>query len=133
MIEELVASVESLTPLFELVGIVFDAFGVLVILVGVVLATVRFVRRSTGSLADDAQMSDPYQRYKVDIGLSLLLGLEILVAADIIKTVALEPNFVSVGVLGLLVVVRTFLGWTLTLEIEGRWPWQKSHAESPGE
>lgn len=133
MIEELVEFVESLTPLFELVGIVFDAFGVLVILVGVVLASVRFARRSTGSLADDTQMSDPYQRYKVDIGLSLLLGLEILVAADIIKTVALEPNFMSVGVLGLLVLVRTFLGWTLTLEIEGRWPWQKSHATPPGE
>jgi uncharacterized membrane protein len=53
-----------------------------------------------------------------------LLGLEILVAADIIRTVALEATLQSVVVLGLLVLVRTFLSWALVVEIEGRWPWQ---------
>jgi uncharacterized membrane protein len=104
--------------IFEAIGIGFDVFGVLVILVGVVAATVRYLRHMTR--ADH----NAYKRYKVDIGLALLLGLEILVAADIIKTVALEPNFNSLGVLAALVVIRTFLSWTLVLEIEGRFPWQ---------
>lgn len=56
--------------------------------------------------------------------MALLLGLEILVAADIIRTIALEPSFSSVGVLGLLVIVRTFLSWSIVVELEGRWPWQ---------
>ena len=58
------------------------------------------------------------------LGRGLLLGLEILVAADIIRTVALEPTLASIAALGLLVLIRTFLGWSLTVEIEGRWPWQ---------
>jgi uncharacterized membrane protein len=65
-----------------------------------------------------------YRQLKVRLGRALLLGLEILVAADIIRTVALEATLQSVAVLGLLVLVRTFLGWALVVEIEGRWPWQ---------
>jgi uncharacterized membrane protein len=53
-----------------------------------------------------------------------MLGLELLVAADVIRTVALEPTFQSVGVLGLLVLIRIVLGWSLVVEIEGHWPWQ---------
>jgi uncharacterized membrane protein len=56
------------------------------------------------------------------------LGLEILVAADIIRTVVLEPTLSNVLVLGLLVLIRTFLSWSLVLEIEERWPWQASHS-----
>jgi hypothetical protein len=58
------------------------------------------------------------------MGRSLLLGLEFLVAGDVVRTVALEPTLVNVGVLGLLVLIRTFLSWSLAVEIEGRWPWQ---------
>jgi uncharacterized membrane protein len=58
----------------------------------------------------------------------LLLGLELLVAADIVRTVALEPSLGSVAVLGLLVAIRTFLSWSLIVEIEGRWPWQAASA-----
>ena len=65
-----------------------------------------------------------YRQLKVRLGRALLLGLEILVAADIIRTVALEATLQSVVVLGLLVLVRTFLSWALVVEIEGRWPWQ---------
>ena len=65
-----------------------------------------------------------YERLKVSLGKSLLLGLEILVAADIVRTVALEATLESVVVLGLLVLIRTFLSWALVVEIEGRWPWQ---------
>jgi len=63
------------------------------------------------------------------VGKALLLGLEILVAADIIRTVALEATLNSVIVLGLLVLIRTFLSWALVVEIEGRWPWQLPPAE----
>jgi uncharacterized membrane protein len=67
----------------------------------------------------------PYDEYKIRIGRSLLLGLEILVAADIVKTIAIELTFTSLGLLAGLVIVRTFLSWTLILEIEGRWPCQR--------
>ncbi len=65
-----------------------------------------------------------YQELKFRLGRALLLGLEILVAADIVRTVALEATLESVVVLGLLVLIRTFLSWALVVEIEGRWPWQ---------
>jgi len=65
-----------------------------------------------------------YRELKIRLGKALILGLEILVAADIIRTVALEATLQSVAVLGLLVLVRTFLSWALVVEIEGRWPWQ---------
>lgn len=65
-----------------------------------------------------------YETYKRRLGRSLLLCLEILVAADIVRTVALDSTVASVLALGLLVIVRTFLSWSLILEVEGRWPWQ---------
>jgi len=69
-----------------------------------------------------------YRKYKHTLGTGLLLGLEILVAADVIRTVALEPTFENIAALGLLLVVRTFLSWSLVVEIESRWPWQKKQA-----
>ena len=68
-----------------------------------------------------------YLEYKHTLGRALLLGLEILVAADVIRTVALEPTFENIAALGLLVVVRTFLSWSLVVEIESRWPWHPGH------
>ena len=70
-----------------------------------------------------------YGKLKYSLGRTLLLGLEILVAADIIRTVALESTLESVAILGLLVLVRTFLSWALIVEIEGHWPWQSSGLE----
>ena len=70
-----------------------------------------------------------YKQLKVRLGKALLLGLEILVAADIVRTVALEATLQSVAVLGLLVLIRTFLSWALVVEIEGRWPWQPEREE----
>ena len=67
---------------------------------------------------------EQYRQLKIRLGKALLLGLEILVAADIVRTVALEATLQSVAVLGLLVLIRTFLSWALVVEIEGRWPWQ---------
>ena len=68
-----------------------------------------------------------YLEYKHALGTALLLGLEILVAADVIRTVALEPTWNNIAALGLLVVVRTILSWTLVVEIEGHWPWRQGH------
>jgi uncharacterized membrane protein len=68
----------------------------------------------------------PYDKSaKIRLGRSLWLGLEILVAADIVKSIAINLSFTSLGLLAGLVAVRTFLSWTLVLEIEGRWPWQR--------
>ena len=100
----------------NLIGTAIDLSGVMIIVTGIVWATARFVR-----MRGEEQI---YALYKIRIGRSLLLGLELLVAADIVKTIAVEPSFMSLGVLAGLVVVRTFLAWTLSLEVEGRWPWQ---------
>ena len=67
-----------------------------------------------------------YRQYRQMLGRSILLGLELLVAADIIRTVAVTPTFTSVGVLALIVLIRTFLSFSLELEITGQWPWQKN-------
>lgn len=118
------ANIEAL-PGFEattngwihLVGICIEIFGVLVIVVGIAWSTLLCVHWR--------KYDRPYDAYKIRIGRSLLLGLEILVAADIVKTIAIELTFTSLGLLAGLVVVRTFLSWTLLLEIEGRWPWRR--------
>ncbi|HOM12728.1 MAG TPA: DUF1622 domain-containing protein [Rubrivivax sp.] len=99
----------------EMLGAVVIVAGVL--RVAITRGTVRFLLK----------LDEPgaYESYKHQIGRSLLLGLEFLVAGDVVRTVALEPTLVNVAVLGLLVLVRTFLSWTLTVEIEGRSPWQQ--------
>ncbi len=120
--------IHSIEEVLEIIGIIFDVIGVLIICIGILLAFLRYFRRTPQPNGDDV-MPSPYRLLKIEIGLALLLGLEVLVAADIIKTVAIEPTFTSLGVLGLLVVIRTFLSWTLVLEIEGRWPWQPEREE----
>ncbi len=100
-------------------GLVLDGIGVAVIVLGVVLATVRCVVSLRGQPG-----SSVYSAYRRQLGRAILLGLEFLVAADIIRTVALEPTLSSIAALGLLVLIRTFLSWSLVVEIERRWPWQ---------
>ncbi|WP_218171628.1 DUF1622 domain-containing protein [Streptomyces mirabilis] len=108
----------------ELVGRAVDAVGVAIIVVGTLLATVlaaiRLSRRQAGV----------YRGYRRRVGRSILLGLEFLVAGDIIRTVAVAPTYASVGVLAVIVGIRTFLSFSLELEITGRWPWQKPVAEA---
>jgi uncharacterized membrane protein len=103
----------------ETVGKVIDGIGVAIIAVGLVLAAGnalgRMLRKST----------DVYQLLRGQLGRSILLGLEFLVAADIIRTVAVTPTTESVLVLAGIVAIRTFLSFSLELEITGRWPWQK--------
>lgn len=114
---------ESIRLAIEWSATGIEALAVAVILGGIVHATLRY------GLHLQQRREDAYQRYKVYIGKALLLGLEFLVAADIVRTVALEPTLTNVGMLALLVVIRTFLSWSLVVEIEGRWPWNAKGAE----
>ena len=75
-----------------------------------------------------AKRKDSYKALRKDLGRSILLGLEFLVAGDIISTITIEPTLESVTVLGLIVLIRTFLSFSLELEINGRWPWQAEAA-----
>jgi uncharacterized membrane protein len=101
----------------KVVGLGIEILAAMIIVVGLVWSTVLFLRRRAAE--------EVYDIYKIRIGRSLLLGLEVVVAADIVKTIAVEPTLMSLAVLAGLVLIRTFLSWTLVLEIEGRWPWQR--------
>jgi uncharacterized membrane protein len=103
----------------EMVGKGVDAVGVAVIVLGALAATVVM---AVGSFRGGRSV---YRLYRQHLGRSILLGLEFLVAGDIIRTVAITPTFTSVGVLAGIVLIRTFLSFSLELEIGGRWPWQE--------
>jgi uncharacterized membrane protein len=111
----------TLAGAIELVSLAIELLAVAIIVVVILFASVSYVARALNRQAADAA----YQQYKIRLGKGLLLGLEILVAADVIRTVALEPTLTNVATLGVLVLIRTFLSWSLVVEIEGRWPWQR--------
>jgi len=102
-----------------------ELLAVAIIVATIAVATAIYVGRILGRRAD----ATTYRTYRHTVARALLLGLEILVAADIIRTVALEPTLRNVLVLGLLVLIRTALSWGLVVEIEGRWPWQAPRNE----
>lgn len=123
--------IESVRSAIEWAALGIEVLGAVVIVVGVLRVAVT---RGTVRFLLKLDQPGTYDSYKHQIGRSLLLGLEFLVAADVVRTVALEPTLNNVVVLGLLVLVRTFLSWSLTVEIEGRWPWQPwkaVHSHSP--
>jgi uncharacterized membrane protein len=105
--------------LMELVGNVVDAAGVFVIVVGAIAATIRFLTHRR------ADFGSSYRAYRQGLGRAILLGLEILIAGDIIRTVVVAPTLENVLILGLIVIIRTFLSMALQLEVDGRWPWQR--------
>lgn len=103
-----------------------EVLAVVVIVGVIVFATISYSTKILARQADKTTYTD----FRHRVGRALLLGLEILVAADIIRTVVLEPTLSNVLVLGLLVLIRTFLSWSLVLEIEERWPWQASQGST---
>lgn len=103
-----------------------ETVGVAVIVGGAMMATVRFCRDGRLRTWDTA-----FRNYRANLGRGILLGLEFLVAADIIGTVAITPTFQSLGVLATIIAIRTFLSIALEVEIEGRWPWRR-HETEPG-
>ncbi|HUF22407.1 MAG TPA: DUF1622 domain-containing protein [Burkholderiales bacterium] len=114
------SAMSSFKEAVDVVILVIDVTGVLVIIFGMLLATARLVMSGR-------RHADPYRRFRQDLGRGILLGLEFLVAADIIRTVAVAPTLRGALVLGLIVLIRTFLSFALEVELEGRWPWQRAN------
>ena len=108
--------------IFEKLALGVEAAAIAVIVLGFVIATGLYIFK----LLRKQSAIETFRNYRHGLGRTLLLSLEFLVAADIVRTVAIdEPTFGNIGVLGLLILVRTLLSWTLELELNGRWPWQK--------
>jgi uncharacterized membrane protein len=105
----------------DAVGTGFQVAGVTVLVVGALLALALYLK----ALPRRRETPTAYSDLRRDLGKAILVGLELLVAADIISSVAINPTFATVGVLGL---IRTFLSWSLEVEVNGRWPWQSSRA-----
>ena len=117
---------EGFKNLITIVTYGVEGFGVVIIVVGSLIATYRFLRDWRRTTAEAS-----YQEYRKVVGRSIILGLEFLIAGDVIRTVIVSHTLPSVAVLALVVVIRAFLSFTLALEIEGRLPWQKeTKAES---
>jgi uncharacterized membrane protein len=112
------AAVTGLMKAIEWSALGIEVLAVAIIVYGTLHGTIRFL------LHVRTRVGDAYDRSKAHLGKGLLLGLEFLVAADVIRTVALEQTLRSVLMLGVLVVIRTFLSWSIVVEIEDRWPWQ---------
>jgi uncharacterized membrane protein len=115
----------SANPMYqEWIGLgadAIDAIAVVLIVGYIVLATFSWLGRS---LLHRGIRTKHYDIFRAALGRALLLGLEILVAADIVRTAALQPDLKNFEALGMLVAVRTFLSWSIVVELEGRWPWQ---------
>lgn len=108
----------------ELIGMVIDLAGVSAIALGLLYAIYSFI----------SAKSNKAERVRVlrqNLGTGILVGLEILIAADIVRTVAITPTLQSVAILGLIVLIRTFLSMTLQVELEGRWPWKRANPDRP--
>ncbi len=111
----------------DVVSKVIDGAGVVVVVFGLLIATGAYAVYQR----DPARRRTAYRVYRQQVGKSILLGLEFLVAADIIRTVAVAPTFAGVGVLAVVVAVRTFLSFALDVELSGQWPWQSPPKQSP--
>jgi uncharacterized membrane protein len=111
--------------LIETAGRIIDAAGVAAMVIGALLAAMFAVPKLLG------RQAGVYEEFRRFLGRSILLGLELLVAADIIRTVAISPTLESVAALAVIVLIRTFLSWSLELEITGRWPWQGKEERVP--
>ena len=128
MLYDLIASSSAghrILEWIEYAALAIEILAVVIIVGAIVYAIGHYLFQG----AFRAEYEALYRQLKVRLGRALLLGLEILVAADIVRTVALEATLESVVVLALLVLIRTFLSWALVIEIEGRWPWQQGREE----
>ena len=113
--------------LISAAGYGIEALGVLVIIVGLALSSLRYLSQVWTQPEGVA-----YRAYRRQLGRSIILGLEFLIAGDIIRTVVVEGTFTSVAILALIILIRSFLSATLHLEVEGRWPWQKAAEPEAG-
>ena len=111
-------SVPSFQELLGSVGFVIEAVGVFCIIAGFIVSTTRFAIHLLRPGSGEA-----FQRFRQDLARSIILGLEFLIAGDIIRTVTVEQSLTSAAVLALIVLIRVMLGFLLEFEIRGRWPW----------
>ena len=108
-----------ISEVIEAAGYSLEAVGVVIIIFGALRATVSSIRR-----ASQSPKVDLFREFRLDFGRAMMLGLEFLVAGDIIRTVIVDHSMSDVASLGLVVLIRTVLVFTIHLEVEGRWPWQ---------
>jgi uncharacterized membrane protein len=118
---------QGLDHMIEWAAVALELAGIAVILLGTIVATAIYARCWFGGAREGA-----FERYRANLGRGILLGLEFLVGADIIATVTAPLTWTSVGLLGLVVLIRTFLSFSLETEIEGCWPWQRRRQPSAG-
>ena len=129
MFRNLITSFGTGEVILEWIEYAALAIEILAVVIIVVLIFKSLAHYFISGIRHPGERHQQYGKLKYSLGRTLLLGLEILVAADIIRTVALESTLESVAILGLLVLVRTFLSWALIVEIEGHWPWQSGELE----
>ena len=122
------AAMEYFRHIMEVVGTSVDGVGVFIVAGGMIVATLRLVPRLRDRSHDTGNY---YSLYRQDVGRAILLGLEFLIAGDIIRTVVVAPTLQNVVVLGMIVLIRTFLSLSLQLEIDGKLPWQRDVARQP--
>ena len=106
--------------LISVIGYGIESIGVIIIIIGSLASSWQFVRYFRTEAEGVA-----YRKYRGQLGHSIMLGLEFLVAGDIVRTVIVADTISNVAMLGMIVLIRTFLSFTLFLEVEGRWPWEK--------
>ncbi|WP_310013884.1 DUF1622 domain-containing protein [Brucella pseudogrignonensis] len=116
--------VSLIAPILEPMASALEFFGVAVIIIGVAVATIVYCKDVFVVSGENA-----YTRYRANLGRGILLGLEILIGADIIATIISPLTWESVGLLGLIVLIRTFLSFSLEAEIDGEWPWKRRSRE----
>lgn len=112
--------------LLETIGKGVELIGVAIMLIGGIGATFKYFSHLYLN-----NLGNAYHTYRSSLGRAILLGLEFLVAGDIIGTVAIEPTYESLGILAIIVGIRTFLSFSLEAEIDGHWPWQRSRYQNP--
>lgn len=118
------------TQVFELAISGLEIAGVAVLVIGSVIAGVTYVRSWLIERSVPHGERPAYSALRQNLGRAILLGLELLVTADIIKSITIQATLQSVASLGLLVVIRTFLSWSLEVEIEGQWPWKRASSRN---
>lgn len=118
---------ESVSQVLVLLTYLLEIAGASALVAGFIVATKRWIQQ-----IPKQGILPAISRYRKSLGRSILIGLEILVAATIIKTISVDPSMKSMALLAITVVIRTMISWTTVLEIRGRWPWQKSEPDTAG-
>lgn len=112
---------EFVSSYIEYMSVALEVAGITVIVIGALWS----ILQAGFSSFSDTHKKEIFRQFRKTLGKGILLGLEFLVAADIINTVVIEPTIRSVAVLSIIILIRTFLSFTLEVEMDGKWPWQK--------